>query len=120
MALFDGLVGDFDWRRPSDIYSEKMRICFEENLPAIQNMRYEFALGSAGGYGGAEFENGAVNWAKRRKAAEYIMVYHHFQQIPFMFHPIAQIQKMLKRGSPLTKQQLIEMSIKLESPSKID
>jgi hypothetical protein len=120
MALFDGLVGEFDWKRPSDVYSEKIRTCFNQNLPAIQNMRYEFALASAGGYGGAEFENGAVNWAKRRKAAEFIMVYHHFQKIPFMFHPIAQIQKMLKRGSPLTKQQLIEMSIKLESSAKTE
>jgi hypothetical protein len=68
---------------------------------------------------GTEFENGAVNWGKkRRRAADFIAIYHHFQKISYRFQPIVQIQTMLKRGAKATKDELNRLTIQFDSASE--
>jgi hypothetical protein len=88
----------YDWSAlPSTVYIDAILKCKAEGKPAIQNMRFELAIRAAKGYGGNEFESGSVNWEKRERAAEFIVLYHTFQNTRYNFYPIAQIQTMLSR-----------------------
>jgi hypothetical protein len=88
----------YDWSAlPPPVYVDAVLKCKAEGKPAVQNMRYELAIRAAKGYGGTEFEKGSVNWEKRERAAEFIVLYHTFQNTPYNFYPIAQIQAMLSR-----------------------
>jgi hypothetical protein len=113
--LLTALSAAYDWKRASAAYTGEIRRCYANNCPAVPNMRYELALVAADAYGGAEFEQGAINWGKRRRAADFIAVYHHFQKIPYRFHPIVQIQTMLERGSQRSKRELNQLSIQFET-----
>jgi hypothetical protein len=109
------VTGAYGWKRPSAKYNGALAHCYDDGRPAIPSVRYELAIVAGGAYGGAEFTDGAVNWGKRRRAADFIAVYHHFQMIPYRFQPIVQIQRMLERGARATKKTLNESSIQFDS-----
>lgn len=114
------LKENYDWKKKSTLYDLRIQQCFVNGVSAVPNMRYELSIVTVPGWGGVEFDNDRINWEKRNRAASFIVMYDKFQNIPYNFHKISQIQGVLERGSKFTKEQLNEMSIQLESPIKTD
>lgn len=109
---------EYCWKNPSKAYNQKIQACYQNDLPAIPNMRYELSVMTKTGYGGNDFQDNLINWEKRNTIADFLLVYYQFQNIKYNFHKITQIQNLLVKSSFLPKEQLNKLSIEAESPIK--
>ena len=71
---------------------------------AIPNMKTEIVLLSKDN--SPSFIDGLINWEKRRPLADKVFVLYRFQNKPYAFYPVSQIQKVLERGPTMTRAQL--------------
>jgi hypothetical protein len=118
VSVLDRLISGSDWRRTSFVYTEKIRRRLEAGKIAVPNTRYELYISAESGFGGPEFVEGTVNWAKRNRIAKLVVPFSRFRKVRYNFHAVSQIQAILKRGSRLSKEKLNEMSIAIRGGSE--
>jgi hypothetical protein len=114
----DNILNSFDWHQESKTYEEMLDAAIQSKNPSIPSLRYELSIVAASLYGGDEFSSGKINWEKRQKASVLIKKYVQLQKNPYNFHNISQIQKLLNKGTKLTKEDLNKNSVAIESPIK--
>lgn len=112
------LKGKYDYRCKSDAYEQAVAKCLEESKPCVPSLRYEMSIIAASAYGGEEFINGKINFSKRMTIGKHVTRLVEFQSTPYNYMCISQIQNVIVRKISTTKEQLIELSTKIESPVK--
>ena len=85
-------------------YSSVVLQRFNSWSPTIPNLRVE--LISLISDRSPSFVDGLINWGKRKGISEKTAILYRFQNRSYNYWPIPQIQKMVKKGSNLTLNQI--------------
>lgn len=88
-------------------YRQNLESRFDNSLPTIPNTASELMFAST--ITGPDFYNGKlINWEKRRQIGKIMTVLYKFQNCPYCYWPVPQIQKLFTRGGSMTDKQLGE------------
>lgn len=90
-----------------DTYSYNLRERrFQAGQPGIPNLLKE--LEQAEITETEEFVDGLINWKRRRQFTEKMRLFYGFQNRPFPFHDVVQIQKHIKQGPIHTRERIFK------------
>lgn len=91
-----------------DSYLANVKSRYDKKEPAIPNISQELKIGDF--KKSPDFINNLINYQKRRQMAEKASIFYQFQNKPYPFFPIQQIQKVIKKG-PIFKNKELENRI---------
>ena len=92
-------------------YRQNLDSRFDDSYPTIPNTTSELKFAPT--IVGPDFFDGKlINWEKRRQIGKIMTVLYKFQNCPYCFWPVPQIQKLFTRGGTMTDKQLGEAILK--------